>query len=369
MLKQSSDIWTVGAYDRVNYGDLLFPLILSRAGQNMGIQPMLHCALRTVDLQEIGGPTVTGLRQALESCAPPKAIIVAGGEVLSATWSQVLMGYLPYPLDLAVRVGRRAAGRSLADSTARLALRGVWRSPYVPDLSTSRRARVVLNSVGASSVLNLARADLSGLGRTLSNAAYISVRDKSGLAALKSIGISAELAPDSAAVVGELWSVPKDRSRNTLVVQCEYDWFRRNPSFGRAVADASRRFEDVVLLPIGLAGGHSDQVALRHVARALDRSHIRYRWVETSTDISKISTTISNASMFVGTSLHGAITALAHATPSVALGGIGKLSAYVSTWAEGLVPRDVAPDRLESALDCAPRMPALLVEGGSGLGV
>ncbi|UUZ57647.1 polysaccharide pyruvyl transferase family protein [Nocardioides sp. B-3] len=72
-------------------------------------------------------------------------------------------------------------------------------------------------------------------------------------------------------------------------------------------------------------------------------------------DVRQIAQNIAGADLFIGSSLHGAITAMAYAVPHVALDRISKLTAYLQTWGDGLTPFDVSASELIAASEIALR--------------
>jgi hypothetical protein len=83
-----------------------------------------------------------------------------------------------------------------------------------------------------------------------------------------------------------------------------------------------------ILCPIGIAAGHEDQIALEKI----------YQSINTPCSISNeyglfdIMAIISHSSLFAGTSLHGAITAMSFGIPNLGYCYISKLRGYLETW-------------------------------------
>ena len=79
--------------------------------------------------------------------------------------------------------------------------------------------------------------------------------------------------------------------------------------------------------PIGKALDHDDHEALHGLGK-LVKSPFTYFDADTIWDIMYL---IANSKCYIGTSLHGAITAMSYAVPHVGL-KVEKLSAYLGTW-------------------------------------
>jgi Polysaccharide pyruvyl transferase len=345
---------SVGAYDRFNYGDLLFPLMLDYAARG---RPLDHFATRRADLRSRGGQLVRSLRD-LETliCDAPSVpgLILGGGEVLGATWRQTLISLTPRPADLALRLAFKPAPKARIDRLVERLFGSTWPTPYLPDPATAGAIRVATNAVGASTLDALPKDLLLDVLTSLRSCAYVSVRDHRSVSVMNAHGIRAELAPDSAAGMEVCVDIqPMDTG---LVFQCSEDWARfRLDQVIDELAGLSSRFDQVSLVTIGAAGGHSDQVPLRKVAHALSARGIRC--IEyPSSDVTEIASIIAGARVFVGSSLHGAITSMAYATPHVSLDRVGKLTAYMTAWGQGLTPFDVPPTALMAAVETASRV-------------
>ena len=362
-------VGSLGAYDRFNYGDLLFPHLLDRAATEANSVEFLHFAVRAADLSRLGGVEVQGskalsrmlTRRGNDSQEGLAGLVLGGGEVGGATWGQAATSLSPFPVDRGLAAVRRRIGARAQDRLGRLLLQGRWPTPYIPDESVVGGAfTLTSNAIGVSSIANLDDATRVAVARTLSKARYLSVRDQDSVQALRRHGVGSQLAPDSAAALRMVHPNPVTEPRDGLVFQCSLDWMRRHGSGALdALAEVAGRFAALRLLPIGLAGGHSDQSALAALRTRLHQRGIRNAVLETATTTWQIADAIARAEVFVGTSLHGAITSMAYGTPHVTLAGIRKLDAYMTTWGDGLTPTGVAPEALSSAVQSALRISKL----------
>lgn len=361
---------TIGAFDRFNYGDLLFPITLDAMGVGSGID-FDHFSVRRADMVGFGGVTSGSQRDlvdALSGPSEPAAIVLAGGEVLGATWTQACAAAFRFPIDLGPRMLEWASVPiRYRESWCRKALGGAWSLPYVPPSDVARRTRVVANAVGASSIAGLPRDRANEVLNTMAHAAYVSVRDNRGLGILKAAGVAAELAPDPAAVLRSVFPGGQRVEGKRLVVQCSEAWLRRNRGAVAAIAEAADRFDEVVLLPVGTTGGHNDQIALNRVSSGLTRLGVPVRFSSSRSDmgddaIGRIVREIEGASVFVGSSLHGAITAMAYGVRHVGLRGVAKLSAYLETWGDGLTPFGVGVSSLSESIGTVMKIDSDLLE-------
>ncbi|MDI9929501.1 polysaccharide pyruvyl transferase family protein [Rhodococcus sp. IEGM 1354] len=360
---------SVGAFDRFNYGDLLFPLVLDAAWNEVSNSPMRHFALHGASGRAWGtlpSESARALREYFEAESGVSGCIVAGGDVLGASWFDLAWHSLPSVLDMPAAALSRLVPRSKLSSSVRRIAGGKWRLPFVPDAVTARRVPIVYNAVGATSMSGMSEIDRSYVVDALKSASYVSVRDKTGNDLLREMGVHSVLVPDSASVIKKLMpGFPK--KPGSVVFQCSRHWLRsqyEDDVFGsiRVLADS---FDHVYLLAIGLAGGHSDMTSLRKIKRALDVDNVS---LISPNNVFEVARPIAGADCYVGSSLHGAITALAYGTPVVGLNRVPKLTAYLQTWAADVSYSDVAPSVIaDSVLSSRNRDPADLAELGDRL--
>ncbi|WP_068479605.1 polysaccharide pyruvyl transferase family protein [Pseudoclavibacter helvolus] len=347
------DVVSIGAYDRFNYGDLMFPLVLDFAGRELGYPPMTHAATRKSDLRHQGAVPTVSISDFYAARRPTEAarsFILGGGEVVGATWGQAAASLLPVPLDYGLLAVRKFISEGAFDSVGRSLLRGQWPTPYVPEVSSKQGDRLVTNAIGASSLKHLTPVLRECVTGAIRQASFASVRDTEGQAALAGYDVNAELAPDSVAILERMHPVTREAQPRTLVVQCSRTWYASNSvDFSSSVLELASQFDRVELLPIGIAGAHGDGIALSRLEKHLNSagvSNVRIVPVATVWDVAD---SIAKADLFIGTSLHGAITSLAYSVPFIPLAGISKLEAYLATWGQSIDVSCAPGDELVSA--------------------
>lgn len=345
---------SLGAYDRFNYGDVLFPLVLDHAVKELSLPPIEHVATRRSDLSAYGGRPTLSPRE-LRGGPTPSAVILGGGEILGATWAEAVASLTPVPFDLGWLALGRVLPRGAFDNLSRRLLGGSSATPYVPSSSASAAVAVVGNAIGASSLGRLRPELAAPVITALRGARYLSVRDHRGREALNEVDVPAELSPDSVAILRELRPAGPPRSEGPLVVQASRSWYKRHGAgFSAALAAVAPQFPEIVFLPIGLAGGHGDLVGLSQLQRDTRSAGATRTRIASVDSVWSIADQIAEAGVFVGSSLHGAITSMAYGTPHLALAGIEKLDAYVSTWGKDLTIPSVQaaglPEAIASAL-------------------
>ena len=110
----------------------------------------------------------------------------------------------------------------------------------------------------------------------------------------------------------------------------------------------------IVLLPIGTASGHEDQIPLGQINTMLDVAVE----IHSEANIYDIMALIANARVFAGTSLHGNITAMSFSVPYIGLTDkVPKLEAYLRTWAVPELNHCIAYDDLSMAVRGALNVP------------
>lgn len=356
----------IGAFDRFNYGDILFAHIARHLIAEA--HPRARIAfrgLRAADLTPEGGVAVERLRRSRE----PRVLFVAGGEVLSARWHQMAEHLMSLWQAQQFRRLRHRVGPGWADRLAAGLLDGgmprrlPWLFPSAPG------AAVVYNAVGGCHLDKLPEA-LQGWARTaLAQAAWVSVRDSATRDLLAMAGGPApRLSPDSAVIMRELIAgrdLEHRRARlmariglpgpGYVAVQVALPWLTGTEealaaAFGRLHA---RTGLPLVAFAIGRAAGHEDQVAARRLAARLGPV-AWFRRAPEDLDILDIMALIAGAACYAGTSLHGYITALAFGRPRLGLHpGVRKLALFHDDWDLATLPGAVAPAELPAAAEAA----------------
>lgn len=316
-------IFSLGAFDRFNYGDLLFPLVLDAAGSDS----IAHLSLRSWDGTMHGGVQTTALHEV--SANSRDSIIVAGGDILTANWFGAFWQLSDRTWDLPFRMLYNILGERRSSELIRRAWsKSDWLLPYIPPSTNGAWPRVAYNAVGGSNLADTSDQYQQEISRQLASARFVSVRDEVTLRALKKLGISAELAPDSVAGWQAFREMSSLNRQSVVTIQFSDAWARRHLS--EIEGDLRRLITDgyeLHFVPIGVAAGHSDRAALERLRqRGIEVAEVDVK------HINDVLASIARSSAFVGSSLHGHITAVGTATPAVALGGVSKLRAYVDTW-------------------------------------
>jgi hypothetical protein len=358
-----------GAFDRHNFGDLLFPHLLAALlpGRTFGF-----AGLAERDLRAFGGHRVTPL-------APGAThLIHAGGELLTCTaWQAAVM--LRTPAEAAERIARYDADPAAAAAWAARELGTARAMPYVAGRDTlAPGGRLIFNAVGGVEWDFLSAAQREEVKTALRSADWLSVRDHVTQAALRAEGIAASLCPDPAVMVEQCFGEVIRRHRQQGPVKDMRDAFPQ----GYLACQFSADFADdasldalaqglskvvaatslgVALFRAGAAPWHDDPALVEKLQRRLPPGMAR---LFPSLHLWDICALIAASRGVVSSSLHGRIVALAYGLPPVSLAPPqqdsrpDKRAAFAETWEPDAIPGSVAADRIEPALMQALAVPA-----------
>jgi len=350
-------ILIIGAFDRYNYGDLLFPLILQKQLDvyNLEFQYQFFGLVES-DLSNEGGLPTQDLKAFYTQCNQPGNkvhIIVAGGEALGVTWHS-LFAALNKSYQKIHKYHLKLSKILDLNAIARRFLKGKTALPFVFTKGDFQNVNsVILNSLGGSGLKPALFERFNFLQEKLSKADYLAVRDKTTVENLKINNVSAKIFPDSAILMSEFYTnefLEKQVTPEVLVYakakKGNYVFFQINKktTVGKQnliAAELDRIYSaeqvEICLCPIGKALNHDDHLALGEIKQLL-KSPSTYFDAYNIWDIMYL---IANAKIYIGTSLHGAITAMSYAVPHVGL-KVEKLEAYLHTW--GVKENDFAVD-------------------------
>lgn len=347
------EVWVVGAFDRHNYGDLLFPLLVQEAVRSRGFTgPVRFFSTLRSDLRRYGAVPTEGLRAMFRRDARGAMVVVAGGEVLAATWVTIVSYLYQYPLAPAIRRVCNWLGEERSTALLPRLFGAPSKMPFVYSPHDFRGAPLlVYNAVGASHLRTQGDDVRSVVAEKLKKASYVSVRDDVSKSLLESLEVpGVVVSPDSAVLLSSLY--PRQQllqlAGSTAKEAVDslpggYVCFQSAHMYiaGREAMVAASLRETVertglgiVIIVIGRASGHNDDKAARVLQRTL-RPHPGIRII-TSGALFDIMFAISRARVYAGTSLHGAITALSYAVPQLGLcpRQIPKLASFIDTWSD-----------------------------------
>lgn len=340
----------LGAFDRFNYGDLLFPIVTQNelARHSPATETAIH-ALVESDLSRYGALKT----QSLKALYRPgvlhdgDAVIFAGGGTIGVDWNYMHANLLGRSGNLALYYLKRIGGTAVAEHFSRACFGAGAPFPWVAGPGDfPAGVRVAYNAVGGSEFANLAPDVQKRTLERLAQAAYLSVRDAETQRLFSPVSqqVAVELSPDSAVLMSEQFPLDwlKTRASASLLETLEgapYVCFQSNVNYARQhaeriVAALEAIYEQyglrALLLPIGRYVGLDDKLALDGI---LSQLRTPASIVSDEANLWEIMLVIACARLFLGTSLHGNVTSQSFAVPHLGLSDLPcKLDYYLESW-------------------------------------
>lgn len=338
----------ISAGDRYNYGDVLYAVVLKEYIRKFEPQifqkyDIEHYGIISSDLRKVGGLETLPIKALYEKdFAENSLIVVAGGQVIGAN-IEVLFKFLKTnKIRLYADLIKYLALSKLGKSRRELLVKRFGcktKFPYIISADELKSdCKVVYSNVGGFVSENETQAI-----KQISKADYFSVRDSQSFEENCRYRKDTILTPDAAVLMSEIFprdQLEKEVSEQVRAVGGEYiavqfslSYFRQHKS---EIVEVLKAFKEenkdvkIVLVPIGYAILHDDLIALKGLKAEISEAVL----VENLT-VKEIMYLISGASFFLGTSLHGIVTAMSFEVPYIALGGHNssqKLDIFVKTW-------------------------------------
>ncbi len=274
-------------------------------------------------------------------------VLFAGGGTVGVDWTFMLSNLLGPMGNGGLRLLSRAVGWRTVDALCRRYFGAKAPYPWVAgpeDFAVP--VNVAYNAVGGSELAKLPSEVQHGTLERLARGRYVSVRDNETRRVFAPIldRVEVHVSPDSAILMSEQF--PKIELRRcsspaalALVDESPYLCFQANRGYLRThIDEIAGALEAVymehglpaVLLPIGRYVGLDDHLGLAELKRRL-RTPARLASEEAS--LWEIMLTVAQSRLFLGTSLHGAVTSQSFAVPHLGLSERPhKLEHYLGTW-------------------------------------
>lgn len=335
-------IAVVAACDRNNYGDVLLPVLY----RNMLIEYRkegdfkLDCfALSYSDMTYLGGMKTKPI---YKLNGQYDSIVFVGGEILSARYVNMFLN-LQEDKEIINKYSDLARiDYEKCDKKCRVMLKGVNDYPWVfyPQFS---KQKVFYNAAGGANK-GFSSHQREAWERCISEATMFTVRNNQSHIYFDEIcGLDIELVPDSAILIKEYFNNKIEQSINRSISNSisnigKYIVIQVNRLYGSGIEEEiaktineiyDRLNIQTVLLPIGLAQGHEDSIPLQNIHNLSPKASI-YIYINSIYDTMYL---IKKSIMFIGTSLHGIITAASYGVPHTAmLKKADKTVGYINTW-------------------------------------
>ena len=365
-----------GAFDRHNFGDLLFPHLMTAL---LPEQAFEFDGLAERDLQAFGGHRVRALSARKES--GPAHLVHAGGELLTCSAYQAAVMLLE-PAQAAIAIARYDDDPAAAADWAAQQLGTSRMIPYVAGHNAiAPPGRLIFNAVGGVEWACLTTAQRDEVKAALNSAGWVSVRDRLTQGALRGEGIATTLCPDPAVMVqacfgdvilehqqqGEVKAMREAFPQGYLACQFSVD-FGDDATLDVLAQGLSRVSAEsglgLAFFRAGAAPWHDDPAHYEKVLRKLPTGTAR---LFRSLHLWDICALIAASRGAVSSSLHGRIVALAYGLPRVSLTPPqqgerpDKPTAFAETWEPEAVPRSVTVSRIGPAAMQALALPSGLL--------
>ena len=358
-------IVVIGAFDRYNYGDNLMPILfeffLKRFyPDSFSEYEFVYSALTDSDLSKYKAKKTVAIHKVLnKKNENPHSIISIGGEVLCASSSTLFlhMDNSKKATDFIVFLKKNRM-TILADLLCQRHYKLPWEYPYLPPkLSGTLTA---FNTVGGGVSRYSLSQYLNKVKTRISNSDYLSVRDSRVVKSIDSFS-SPDLFPDSAITMADFitddFLVEECSDQINQLKNKDYICFQAAPNKTDASAiewvdilnKISERYSlEVILCPIGYASGHDDFDFLEEIhKKSLGKFTLLYEL-----NLWEIMSIIKNSKIFLGTSLHGVITALSFSVSYIGLNPkVTKLDAFLKNWGINPSNRCYSADEILDVID------------------
>lgn len=344
----------LGAFSRNNYGDVLMPIVVSKSLSNRSKNISFnYYSYKKSDLSEIGGVPSLSLSDLYRDYNNLSWVIVAGGQVFGQEHRRM------YPLEFdmnhpfmahAAQILFKVAGKissSVVNNFCRKRIHVNSSFPWVVENPFDPK-NVIYNTVGGNFESLPKRKEYHSAIQVLSESPVLSIRSHSDYDIWNSVLSNASLIPDSVGIISDLYDTDDliKKSKKTDFILSNEDYFvfqiSRENGEGKESDIASALQEACrdtglrcLLVPMGYAAGHEDQIVLRHIDRLTD-SNIS---ILDEANIFEITLALSCAKAYIGSSLHGAIVSCSYNVPhSTIIVPNKKTEEYIRGWNTSVIP-------------------------------
>lgn len=343
-------ILAVGAYDRDNFGDILFYLLTK---QYLKDHFLIPGGVTTADMRQLMGEIVLPYPLLLQT-RRWDIVWVAGGEVGGVTKTDALRMVIPQEFDQTY-LDLDKDIRDSINNVISYSFEGsnVAYIPNITDAEQKGKPKHILNSVGLASLDNVPQESREATNLILAEADHVSVRDIASKEYCDKHGISARLAPDLVHVSKKQFGSlarPKELPEAYVVVQ-----FNKLSQANKNLELIARELDTlaentglhIVMFAAGTASHHDnfeDYENLQRLMRTKDKVLIFYE-----RDPMSLVSCIAHSRLWIGSSLHGRIIAVSYSVPRVSLVN-EKVSVYAEHW-DSKLPYNVSLDDIAGAAE------------------
>lgn len=318
-------------HDRINYGDFLFAIMLEYAlkQKDSSVKNVAKHSIVKADYSNIGAFHSKSY-QSLTTEIDQKeinSVIVGGGQCLSTNWV-TLFSYIN-PLIHTLSFDARLYKFQLYHKIVRKILGGKSEFPFCVKKSDFSNAslKVIYNSVGSGKITK-------EIENRLNEADYVAVRDNRSFQNISSKVNNVVIVPDSAIILSDVYALDDSINHKNDYVFFQASLHKYGGDISVTIRELNEILKktelDIILCPIGTAPGHNDDQLLKKIKKAINNDRVTYIPKPTIKEIAHL---IAHSKCYVGTSLHGIITAMSYGVPYIGLNPKQeKLVSYNETW-------------------------------------
>lgn len=305
----------VGAYDRFNYGDMLFPYIIEYILDKNFISYELTCyGLRKSDFTKVGAKETKRMAE----MPMDGYVIVAGGDTMVANIQFLYLDNIESKIQLLFeRFIRKILGGNYVQLVKK---RTQIDNSYPYDIDYTN---TIYNAVGGCGLNEIADSDF--VKSVILKAKYIGVRDIATKRALDNCNV--KLVPDTVTIISDIWkyeSLKAELNNKYIELRDKYIVIQIHGKVDEKSIDVLKEITEelymeknmkVVLLPLGRAISHGDVKGLKKLHRKTQE--ICYFYDNIS--LREITMILACSEGFIGTSLHGNIVTCSYGKKSILL--------------------------------------------------
>lgn len=333
----------LAASDRNNYGDFLFPLIFKNVLKKRGSDYTVnYYGLVKSDFSFYGAIPTKSYKTLFRNLKEEGGIlVVGGGDVFFANW-ETLFSYISpffvllYKIRLFRKLNAKLKILNFVFPKEQIML------PFTPgviEFNSNKQINIVYNAVGGT-FSNINKTESIEVVKRLNSSSFISVRDFRTKESLNKYHVKSVITPDSAVIMSDFYSkeylnLKTTLDKSLLTTNYYFLQFGQNKgpeNFEKAASElekmAKKKNIFIILCPIGLALKHRDDLGLKKLAKL--SAYFKFIMPRNIFDIMWL---IANSKAYMGTSLHGALTAQSYEVPFISLNKkIKKADSYFKTW-------------------------------------
>lgn len=353
MIPDNPQVTLVGAYERDNFGDLLFLLQTRHYVETISRNVVASAPFSA----RAGGPLPESIRRYASTVAEchPDAVWVVGGEVGSTSVADAFL-ISASARDFSDFRSQSKRGRiRYLEHVSGLEPSAMAYLPRMSALPHTHGSSLIVNSVGLNGIRGLWGSRQEDAIASLREATFISVRDRRSSEFLRQLSIEHLLAPDLIHSISLNHEPNGEPEPNVALIQVKARVLMQYgpEEFAEALAKSRelKKFQ-LRLFTAGLARGH-DSVELYGQVVESFRRLAPDRDISLSTSLLpwEKADEIARCGLWIGTSLHGLIISTAYDVPRVGL-ELKKLAGYAETWGEPM-PTGVSLHDLDGAVEQA----------------